>query len=58
MLVMPNFDDPVFDEVRRGPGGKSRSKPKPRTSQRAKRGKAAKGTGGARPKRSQARSSR
>jgi hypothetical protein len=51
MLVMPNFDDPVFDEVRRGPGGKSQSKLKPRTTQRAKRGKAAKRTGGARPKR-------
>jgi hypothetical protein len=42
MFPLPNFDDPVFDEVRRGPGGKSKSKLKRRASKRAKRGKAAK----------------
>jgi hypothetical protein len=52
MLVMPNFDDPVFDEVRRGPGGKSKSKLKRRASKRAKRGKVTKRAGGGRPKRS------
>ena len=42
MLPLPNFDDPVFDEVSRVPGAKSKGKPKRRPSQRAKRGKASK----------------
>jgi hypothetical protein len=51
MLVMPNFDDPVFDEVRRGSGGKSKAKLKRGAS---KRGKAAKRAGGGRRKRARA----
>ncbi len=54
MLVMPNFDDPVFDEVRRGPGAKSKGKRKRRASKRAKRSTAAKRTGVGRPKRARA----
>ena len=42
MLPLPNFDDPVFDEVRRGLGANSETKPKRRPSKRAKRGKASK----------------
>jgi hypothetical protein len=54
MLVMPNFDEPVFDEVRRGSGGKSKAKVKRLASKRAKRGTAAKRAGGGRPKRARA----
>ena len=42
MLPLPNFDDPLFDEVRRGTGTQSKSKPKPRPSKQAKRGKVSK----------------
>jgi hypothetical protein len=52
MLPLPNFDDPVFDEVRRGPGAKSKGKRKGHASKRAKRGKAAKRPGVGRLKRS------
>ena len=42
MLPLPNFDDPVFDEVRRGTVAPPKSKPKRRPSKLAKRGKASK----------------
>jgi hypothetical protein len=42
MLPLPNFDEPVFDEARRGTGGKSKSSPKRRPSKRTRRGKVAK----------------
>jgi len=54
MLVMPNFDDPVFDEVRRGPSAKSKGKRKGHASKRAKHSKAAKRPGVARLKRARA----
>jgi hypothetical protein len=54
MLPLPNFDDPVFDEVRRGQGAKSKGKQKGHASKRAKRGKAATRAGGGRPKRARA----
>lgn len=52
MPVMPNFDDPIFDEVRRSPGARLRSKLKPQAHKTAKRGKAAKRAAGGRAKRS------
>ena len=54
MFPLPNFDDPVFDEVRRGAGGKFKGKLKRRASKRAQRDKAAKRAGGGRPKRARA----